>query len=54
MIDYIITKLEKIPAPLRDPTMMLEEIIGTQGVTDIINEQVITFHAAGDTGHEMG
>lgn len=54
MIDYIVTKLEKIPDPLRDPTMTLEEIIGIQGVTDIKNAQVITFHAAGDTGHENG
>jgi hypothetical protein len=54
MTDFIVANLEKIPDPLRDPTMTLAEIIGVQGVTEIEKAQSITFHAVGDTGHENG
>jgi hypothetical protein len=54
MTDYVSTKLENIPDPQRDPTMGLEEIIGTNGVNAIVNEGLISFHAVGDTGHANG
>ena len=54
MQTFIATKLEKIPAPLREPTMQLSEIIGLPGVTDIQKAGSISFHAVGDTGHENG
>src|SRR6185312_11696023 len=42
--------LEPIPAPHRNPTMTLDEIIGTNGVAEIKHAGAITFHATGDTG----
>jgi hypothetical protein len=54
MTDYVQTKLLPVPAPLRDPTMILEEIIGAQGVQAIEKTGSIQFHAVGDTGHENG
>ena len=52
MNDYVATKLEQIPPPLRDPSMSLAEIIGNDGVMQIQNAGVITFHATGDTGND--
>lgn len=49
MTDYIKTQLEPIPNPLRTPTMLLNEIIGDQGVADIVQAGAIKFHATGDT-----
>ncbi len=54
MQDFIATKLEKIPSPLREPTMQLSEIIGQQGVNEIEKAGGISFHTVGDTGHENG
>lgn len=54
MTDYVATKLEKIPEPLREPTMTLEEIIGKDGVTGIQQFKSISFHAVGDTGEPKG
>ena len=54
MLDFIQTKLEKIPDPKRDPTMKLEEIIGKVGAQQIEAAGIITFHSTGDTGHENG
>ena len=54
MKDYVATKLENIPPPLREPTITLAEIIGQQGITEIEAMKSITFHTVGDTGHENG
>lgn len=54
MTDYIATKLEPIPDPHRDPTMMLAEIIGDKGVSDIQQSGAIKFHAVGDTFSAAG
>ena len=55
MTDYIVTKLEPIPASKRDPPVMtLDQVIGPNGVKEIIAAQSISFHAVGDTGHENG
>jgi len=54
MTEFVRTKLEKIPKPLREPLMSLDEIIGTDGATAIEKEKSITFHAVGDTGHPHG
>lgn len=54
MTDYVQTKLLPIPAPVRDPTMILEEIIGPQGVQAIEKAGSIQFHTIGETGHENG
>lgn len=35
MIDFVATKLLPFPDPQREPKMMLAEIIGQQGVTEI-------------------
>jgi hypothetical protein len=43
--------LEKIPPPKRNPpTMTLDEIVGSTGMSDIQKAGAITFHAVGDTG----
>ncbi len=42
--------LEPIPAPQRDPTMTLDQVIGTTGLQQIQQAGQITFHAVGDTG----
>jgi hypothetical protein len=42
--------LEPIPAPKREPTMTLDEIIGSAGQASIQQSGSITFHAVGDTG----
>ncbi len=52
MKDYIVQKLEPIPVPQREPTMLLNEIIGQQGVKEIQAAGSICFHAVGDTGNE--
>ncbi len=54
MTDYIKTLLEPIPNPIRDPTMMLAEIIGDQGVAQIQQAGAIKFHAVGDTFSSSG
>lgn len=50
--DYVASKLEPIPAPLREPSISLAEIIGDNGVTQIQNAGTIKFHAIGDTGND--
>jgi hypothetical protein len=42
--------LEAIPAPKREPTMTLDEIIGASGMKQIQDAGSISFHAVGDTG----
>jgi predicted phosphodiesterase len=43
--------LEPIPPPKRNPpTMTLDEIVGSAGMSDIQKAGSITFHAVGDTG----
>lgn len=42
--------LEKIPPPRRDPTMTLDQVIGTAGLKQVQQAGQITFHAVGDTG----
>jgi hypothetical protein len=54
MTDYIKTQLLPVPKPTRDPTMLLSEIIGKAGVSEIESAKLITFHAVGDTGIETG
>jgi hypothetical protein len=54
MTDYIKTQLEPIPDPIRDPTMMLSEIIGDAGVAEIEQAGALIFHSVGDTGMETG
>lgn len=54
MTDYVATTLLPIPNPKRDPTMTLDEIIGTAGVNEIQTAGSISFHTIGDTGHENG
>jgi hypothetical protein len=55
MTDYVATKLEPIPAVKRDPPVMtLDQVIGQQGVKEIIAAKSISFHSVGDTGHENG
>jgi len=54
MTDYIKTQLEPIPNPIRDPTMMLSEIIGDAGVAEIKLAGAIRFQSVGDTGMETG
>ena len=54
MIEYIQTTLLPFPDPQREPTMKLAEIIGQQGVDEIVSNNSISFHAVGDTGHENG
>lgn len=50
MTDYVKTQLEPIPAPIRNTPLMLNEVIGDAGVTEIVNAGKIIFHAVGDTG----
>lgn len=54
MTDYIKTQLEPIPQPIREPTMMLSEIIGNAGVAEIEQAGMLRFHSVGDTGMETG
>ena len=54
MTDYVQTQLLPIPAPIRNPTMMLAEIIGDSGVTEIEQAGALIFHTVGDTGIETG
>jgi len=42
--------LEPIPPAKRDPTMSLDQVIGTPGLQQIQQAGQITFHAVGDTG----
>ncbi|MFI5263384.1 MAG: metallophosphoesterase family protein [Candidatus Kapaibacterium sp.] len=50
MAAFAATKLLPIPAPLRDPTMTLADVIGQSGANAIQASKSITFHAVGDTG----
>jgi hypothetical protein len=52
MTDHIKKKLEQIPKPKREPTMMLADVIGKAGVAAIEKAGSITLHSVGDTGHE--
>lgn len=54
MTDYIKTQLLPIPDPIRDPTMMLAEIVGDAGATEIEQAGSMIFHCVGDTGTESG
>ena len=47
-------KLGPIPAPTRDPTMDLKDIIGQPGVNDIQHAGTIKFHVIGDSGRPGG
>src|SRR5579872_4662264 len=42
--------LEPIPPPQRNPTMTLDQVIGTAGLQQIQQAGQITFHGVGDTG----
>ena len=53
MNDFVATKLAKVPAPLRDPSMTLAEIIGRKGAAEIHKAGAIKFHATGDTGNDV-
>ena len=50
MTDYVQTQLEPIPDPIRNPTMMLAEIIGDEGVAEVEQSGQLIFHSVGDTG----
>ena len=54
MIDYIEKTLLPFPPPQRDPTMTLEDIIGKDGVNQIIAAKSMVIHTVGDTGHDGG
>jgi len=54
LTDYIQTNLLPIPAPQRDPTMALAEVIGQAGSDAITAAGSIIFHATGDTGELAG
>ena len=54
LLAYIQTTLLPFPDPQREPTMQLADIIGQQGVAEIISNNSISFHTVGDTGHENG
>jgi hypothetical protein len=54
MTNFVAGKLLPFPDPLRDPTMVLADIIGAKGVAEIEANKAIRFHAVGDTGHENG
>src|SRR5579864_4367719 len=50
LLNYIQGNLQPIPAAKRRPTMVLADVIGAQGETDVANSGSISFHAVGDTG----
>src|SRR5579872_1178904 len=52
LVDYLATQLQPIPAPLRDPSMALAEVVGDAGASAIESWGTICFHATGDTGNE--
>jgi hypothetical protein len=55
MTDYVSTKLQPIPDPIRTPpSMTLDEIIGSDAAAAILRSGSISFHAVGDTGHAGG
>jgi hypothetical protein len=56
MTDFIQTRLEPIPAPIRDKSVLtLSEVIGNDGVNEIAGKaKQIVFHATGDTGELSG
>ncbi|MBV8391415.1 MAG: metallophosphoesterase [Mucilaginibacter sp.] len=56
MTDFIQTQLQPIPDPIRPKSVMtLEEVIGSSGVTEIVDQaKQIVFHATGDTGELAG
>jgi len=56
MTDFVQTRLEPIPAPIRDKSVLtLDEVIGTDGVNEIVGKaKQIVFHATGDTGELAG
>lgn len=52
---HIANKLEKIPAPIRNPPVMtLADIIGKPDADAIAAKKSTSFHAVGDTGHIGG
>lgn len=53
LLDYIQGNIEPIPAPARDPTMTLADIIGSQGSQEIAAAPSIKFHCVGDTGKSV-
>src|SRR5450755_2297645 len=54
MVDYIEKTLLPFPPPQRDPTMTLADIIGTDGLNQIVAAKSMIFHSVGDTGHDGG
>lgn len=54
MTDYVKLNLLPIPPPQRDPTMMLADVIGADGVAAIAATGSIIFHCTGDTGELAG
>lgn len=50
MTEFTEADLEVIPPPYRSPRMMLEEVIGADGVQEITALGTIRFQATGDTG----
>ena len=54
MTSFIANNLLPFPDPQRDPTMTLADVIGAQGVQEIVANGSITFHAVGDTGNANG
>jgi hypothetical protein len=54
MAHFAAEKLGPIPAPTRDPTMNLQDVIGQGGVDEIQQAGVIKFHVVGDTGRPSG
>ena len=52
---HIAAKLEKIPAPIRNPPVLtLADIVGQPAAKAIAAKNSISFHAVGDTGHIGG
>ena len=50
--DFTAQKLEKIPAPKRNPPVMtLADVIGTAGAAAVKQSNKIIFHACGDSGN---
>lgn len=50
MVEWIRQKSGPIPAPKREPTVQLADLIGDQGVKEIEDAGTILLHAVGDTG----
>lgn len=54
MTDHIKEHLEPIPPVAGDSVMQLDDVIGSADAAAIESEKSITFHTAGDSGHENG